>query len=117
VEVMYLIPFTSLIIIAIPKGCAFTFIHIFLTNPLITNINQGDGTPDSEDFDPAALHAPGKKRVSTAQFVPRTSKEMQKHSYEYQILHEGLEPVFKWVESVVFYLFIFTIISMLNLSF
>jgi len=114
---MYLIPFTSLIIIAIPKGCAFTFIHIFLTNPLITNINQGDGTPDSEDFDPAALHAPGKKRVSTAQFVPRTSKEMQKHSYEYQILHEGLEPVFKWVESVVFYLFIFTIISMLNLSF
>ena len=58
-----------------------------------------------------------KKRVSTAQFVPRTSKEMQKHSYKYQILHEGLEPVFKWVESVVFYLFIFTIISMLNLSF
>jgi len=63
-----------------------------LKNPLIININQRDGTPDSEDFDPAALQTPGKKRVSTAQCVPRTSKEMQKHSYEYQILMKDLSP-------------------------
>jgi len=69
----------------------------FLENGSITNIYQGDGVPG--DTDPAVLHFPGKKRISTAQFVPRASKEMQEHSSEYEILHDGLEPI--WIETVV----------------
>ena len=71
----------------------------FLENGSITNIYQGNGVPG--DTDPAGLHFPGKKKISTAQFVPRASKEMQEHSSEYEILHDSLEPIFKWIETVV----------------
>ena len=65
----------------------------FLENGSTTNIYQGNGVPG--DTDPAGLHFPGKKKVSTTQFVPRASKEMQKHSSEYEIFHNSLEPIFK----------------------
>ena len=76
-----------------------------LENGLIINICQGDGVPG--DTDPAGLHFPGKKKISTAQFVPRACKEMQEHSSEYEILHDGLEPIFKWIETVVSIFFLF----------
>ena len=92
-ESTYLVPFIFPITIAIQNG----YVSFLKMGQLL--IYQGDGVPG--DTDPAGLHFPGKKKISTAQFVPRASKEMQEHSSEYEILHDGLEPIFKWIETVV----------------
>lgn len=44
---------------------------------------------------------PDRRRHNSARFVPRASRELEAHYEEYQLLHEALEPVFIWIQSLV----------------
>jgi len=59
---------------------------------------QGDGVPVNQDA--ADVHPDG-TRSNMAKFVPRAGKELEQHLEEYQLLHESLEPVFVWIQSLV----------------
>jgi len=67
------------------------------------NLIQGDNTPSN--IDPAATTTEKGRRLNSARFIPRCSKEFEEHIDEYQLLHEALEPLFIWLQSIVCFSF------------
>lgn len=63
------------------------------------NLAQDDNTPP--DIDPAATTTENGRRLNTARFIPRCSKEFEEHVKEHQLLHEALEPLFIWLQTIV----------------
>ena len=61
---------------------------------------QGDDTPGYAE--PSTLQRDGKQCVNTCLNVPRTSAEMDLFSEEYIKLSEAFEPIFNWVDQMVF---------------
>jgi len=60
---------------------------------------QGNEAP--KDTNPSTLTKAGKKRANPAQFIPRTSKELQGNLEDYHQLQAIFEPLLEWIASVV----------------
>jgi hypothetical protein len=49
--------------------------------------------------EPGAYSRPGKKKMNTAQFIPRASRELQNSPELYHKLQENFEDMFEWQQT------------------
>ena len=71
--------------------------YLFISNnPFAFQRNEAP-----EDANPSTLRKPGKKCSNPAQFIPRTSKELQGNLEDYHQLQAIFEPLFEWIADVV----------------
>jgi hypothetical protein len=61
---------------------------------------QGHKCPSNQN--PTTFHKnPSKRKKNSSQFIPRSSKDIQRHPEEYVLLSECFERVFLWLRDVV----------------
>ena len=76
----------------------------FLILPFLHSIGfQGKGTPSV--VEPATLRKDGLRRPNTSNFMPRTSREFQQHTEQYQRLSDCFQDVFDWITKMVSFQF------------
>jgi hypothetical protein len=63
---------------------------------MLYNLKGNDADPEQE---PGAYRRPGKKRMNTAQFLPRASKELQETPELYHKLQENFDDMFHWQQT------------------
>ena len=74
--------------------------HCFCLNDIITYYKQYLKGDDSDPYqEPGAYSRPGKKKMNTAQFIPRASRELQESPELYHKLQENFEDMFDWQQT------------------
>jgi hypothetical protein len=57
------------------------------------------GDEADPEQEPGAYSRPGKKKMNTAQFIPRASRELQESPELYYKLQENFEDLFHWQQT------------------